>query len=90
MLINCNTWAREIFVIEHTNQIEVAKMTKKILINRFQIPESLIQIRNANCNDKSEAILQLCILNNGELEIKKINKYVLNNAFNIFLDKKEL
>lgn len=83
--------AREIIVIEHIQNNETASMVKNILIKKFQLPASLIKIYGLtnNCSEKSDAIVQLCVLKNGELEIKKINRYVLKSAFNIFLDQKE-
>ena len=92
LLVNVEVWAREVIIIEHVKNESTAEVVKNILINKFQIPTQLIQVKGVldNCNDKSEAILQLCIMPNGTLEIKKINKYVLQNAFNVFLEKKDL
>ncbi len=80
--------ARDIISIEHLQNIETAILVKNILHTKFKIPEPLIKISSQNnkCSDKTDAILQLCILKNGELIIKKINKYVLKNSFNIFLE----
>ena len=82
---------RDIVVIEHIQNSETAKIVKNILINKFQLPEILIQTSSQNdaCTVHSDAILHLCILKNGELEIKKINNYILKSAFNIFFDQNE-
>jgi hypothetical protein len=89
LLISQNLSAREIILIEHLDNSEVAKIVKNILIKKFQMPDQLIQVsaQDSVCSEHTEAILQLCVLKNGELEIKKINKYVLKTAFNIFLEK---
>lgn len=83
--------AREIIIIEHIDNKETALMVKNILLRKFQLPETLIKVyaQANNCSEKSDAILQLCVLRNGELEIKKINRFVLKSSFNIFLDQKE-
>jgi hypothetical protein len=92
LLISQNLAAREIILIEHLDNSEVAKIVKNILITKFQMPDQLIQIsaQENTCSEHTEAILHLCILKNGELEIKKINRYVLKTAFNIFLDKRSI
>jgi hypothetical protein len=81
--------ARDIIIIEHIQNNETAQLVKKILMNKFQLPDRLITInlKTETCSIQNEAILHLCVLKNGELEIKKINKYVLKTAFNVFLDE---
>jgi hypothetical protein len=83
--------ARELIIIEHIKNIKDALLAKNILINKFHLPEILIKVNSETqaCTKKSDSILQLCILENGEFEIKNINKYVLKSSFNIFFDQKE-
>lgn len=85
------TWGREIIIIEHIQNNETASMLKNILVTKFQLPEALIKIRSQvdACSIQTDAILHLCVQKDGELEIKKINKYVLKSAFNIFFDLNE-
>jgi hypothetical protein len=92
LFIVSSAWCRDIILIEHIENQETAKLVKKILITKFQIPEKLIQttgIKN-QCSIQTEAILHLCILKDGELEIKKMNKYILSRSFNIFINQSEL
>jgi hypothetical protein len=37
----------------------------------------------------SDAIMQLCLKKNGEMEIVKINKFVVENTFRVFLEAEE-
>jgi hypothetical protein len=92
LLRNSCAQARDVVVIEYIKNIESALVTKKILINTFQFPDHFIHIykQETSCSNKTSAIVQLCILENGELEIRKINQYVLKNSFGIFLDKNEM
>lgn len=84
-------FSRDVILIEHIDNQDTANLVKQILTNKFQIPKNLIKIygQESKCTEKTDAILQLCILRNSELEIKKIDRYVLNTAFNIFLEQKE-
>jgi hypothetical protein len=85
------TYAREIIVIEHIQNDVTAKMVKNILIKKFQLPERLIRINSRlnTCSIQSDAILHLCVQKSGEMEIIKINTYVLKSAFNVFLNQQE-
>jgi hypothetical protein len=90
-LLSQTVWSRDIIVIDHIQNNQTALLVKKILITKFQIPEKLIQINRQNlaCDESKDAILHLCVDKDGNMEIKKINKYILKNAFNVFLDQNQ-
>lgn len=85
-------FARDIILIENQASLEEGQLLKKILNKNFRLPLELITIKNINqdCENKTDAIVHLCLLKNGELEIKKINHYVVKNSLSVFADDGEI
>jgi hypothetical protein len=84
-------YSRDIILIENMATIKEGELIKKILKNKFHIPEELITLRNIStqCEISSEAIIQLCMNEEGELIIKKMNQYIVKNSLGVFLNQTE-
>lgn len=82
-------FAREIVLIENQASLNEGQLLKSILIKRFHIPKELITLKNSSlpCENKTEAIIHLCLESNGELLIKKINRYVVQNSLGVFFNQ---
>jgi len=80
--------ARDVVLVESLAGLESGLMVKKILMNKFQFPEKLITLKiiKTGCEAKSDAIVHLCLLSSGELEILKMNEFVVKNSFGIFMN----
>ena len=83
--------AREVILLENLDTDETGNLVIKILEEKFNIPRSLITYKkpNSNCTKKSEAILQLCLKPHAELEIVKIDRFVMENSFDAFFQEGE-
>lgn len=91
LLGGCEVKSREVILIENIGADEVGKLLESILIKKFNLPRELISLRNKSlhCSVNKDAIIHLCLLANGELEIKKINHYVVKNSLGVFLNQAE-
>lgn len=81
--------ARDVILIENKANREEGILLKSILVKKFHLPHELIVLKNitTDCEARSEAIIHLCLLQNGELEVKKINQYVVKNSLGVFLNQ---
>lgn len=89
LLLSSSLMAREIILIENHASSEEGLMLKNILIKKFHLPKELITLKNTNleCIGKTDAIIHLCLLSSGELQIKKMNRYVVGNSLGVFLNQ---
>lgn len=89
----CSTkvFSRDVILIENQGSEESGQMLLKIIQNKFNIPRKLIAYRSVkkDCMKTSEAIMQLCLKADGEMDIVKINKFVVENTFRVFLESEE-
>jgi hypothetical protein len=78
--------AREVILLENLSNEESGKMVIKILEEKFNVPLKLITYKrpNGKCTEKSEAILQLCLKADGELDIVKVDRFIMENSFSAF------
>lgn len=84
-------FARDIILVENKASAEEGKLLMKILQEKFNVPKKLISYREPKeeCAHTSEAIMQLCLKENGELEIVRLNKLVMQRAFGVFSETGE-
>ena len=90
-IYSINTFARDIILVENLASKDSGELLLKILEEKFNIPKQLIIYKEhiSECSKKSEAILQLCMQANGDLDIVKINRFVIENSLSVFFDKGE-
>lgn len=83
--------SREIVLIENRATHEEGLMLRKILETKFQFPRKLITLKNvsSSCDQKSEAIVHLCLMPDGELKVLKMNQFVVKNSFGIFMNQEK-
>jgi hypothetical protein len=83
--------ARDIILLENLATHSEGQVVLKIIQNKFNIPRRLITYRNVNneCTKNSEAIMQLCVKNDGTLEVVKVNKFAVENSLRVFLEMGE-
>jgi hypothetical protein len=84
-----SVFARDVILIESLAGQEQGLLLRKILTGKFQFPEKLITLRiiTTGCETKSDAIVHLCLLPSGDLQVLKMNEYVVKNSFGIFLNR---
>ncbi|MBC7714891.1 MAG: hypothetical protein H7177_16205 [Rhizobacter sp.] len=89
-LLTTTTHARDIILVENLGTQESGQTLLKILQKKFNIPRKLIHYMNKQtCEKNSDAIMQLCLKADGEMEIVKINKYVMEQTMGVFLESEE-
>ena len=90
-LISSKLHAREVILIENLSSPAEGELVRTILIKKFHLPKELITLKNDehDCQQKSEAIVHLCLNADGNLEIKKMNQYVVKNSLGVFLNQDE-
>lgn len=83
--------ARDIILLENMASHAEGQVVLKLIQNKFNIPRRLITYRNVNneCTKNSEAIMQLCVKNDGTLEVVKVNKFAVENSLRVFLEMGE-
>ena len=89
LLICPRLFSREIILIENQATTSEGELLKSILTKKFHLPSELITLKNTDqtCEQKSEAIIHLCLTVNGELMVKKMNQYVVKNSLGVFLNQ---
>jgi hypothetical protein len=89
-LITNITHARDVILIENLSTEDSGTLLLKILEEKFNIPKQLIAYRRQlTCSKNSEAIIQLCMRADGELDIIKMDKFIVQNSLSVFFDKGE-
>ena len=77
--------AQAMILIEHNEKIGAAKYIAGILAHRYQIPKTLIELKNGSCvGNKTKKIAHLCIKKDGELIIKDINNNIIRESLSVF------
>ena len=91
LLVGQESKSREVILIENMGTEEIGKILETILIKKFNLPRELISLRNKSlhCSVNKDAIIHLCLSANGELEVRKINQYVVKNSLGVFLNQHE-
>ena len=86
LLSSIGAYSRDIILIENLASPEEGQLLLKIIHEKFNIPKKLITYREikSECIKTSDAIMQLCLNANGEMDIVKINKIVIAETFRIF------
>ncbi len=91
-ILTSHSYARDIILVENQASAEEGKLLMKILQEKFNIPIKLITYKQPEngCAYKSDAIMHLCMKKDGELEIVKLNRQVVERAFGVFRETEEL
>lgn len=79
--------ARDVILLENLATEKEGELVMQILQKKFNLPRQLITYKNRkSCTQSSEAIMHLCLKTNGELEIVRMNKYVVEETLSVFLE----
>ncbi|MBC7429831.1 MAG: hypothetical protein H7336_14550 [Bacteriovorax sp.] len=83
-------FARDIILVENLATPFEGEALLKILQTKFNIPRKIIHyVKKQSCEKNSDAIMQLCLKANGEMEIIKMNQYVMEQTMGVFLEAEE-
>lgn len=82
---------RDVILVENLANKESGELLLKVLEEKFNIPKQLITYKSevTECMQKTEAILQLCMRADGELDIVKIDRFIVQNSLSVFFEKGE-
>ena len=85
-LFSQTTHARDLIVLENLGKDENAKLVLKILKEKFHIPETLVTYKKSSesCKVHPESIMHFCLKENAELEVLKVNRYIVENSLKSF------
>lgn len=79
--------ARDIILIENSASPNEGEMLLNIMEKKFNVPLELITFKTTkNCSKSSEAIMHLCLNSRGELDVIKVNRFVMKNSFGAFFE----
>ena len=87
MIINpTHIQAREIVIIENLASRLEGETLAQLIQKRLGLPKNYISVLTgpSKCTKQREAILHICLLSNGDIEIIKKNEEVLENLKNVF------
>ena len=89
--LTANVQARDIILVQNLATSNEGAALIKILQKKFNIPRKIIHYMEVQtCDKNSDAIMQLCLKQNGEMEILKMNRYVMTQTMGVFLEAEEL
>ena len=89
-ILSGSLYARDIILIENLATQAEGEALISILQKQFSIPRRLITLKNKKvCQKNTEAIMHLCLRINSELEIVKMNKFVVEETLAAFADLEE-
>lgn len=76
------------FVISHFNDQLLARTSKKVLVEKFNIPEGLIEtkITSHPCSYKTRAVVHICIENHS-IRISEFKAFDFHAGYRVFLEK---
>lgn len=89
-ILTSSLYARDVILIENLASQAEGEALVGILQKQFSIPRRLITLKNKKvCQKNTEAIMHLCLRVNSELEIVKMNKFVVEETLAAFADLEE-
>lgn len=88
LTLSASALSRDIILVENLASKEEGQLLVRIMETKFNIPKNLVtyQIKK-QCSGKTEAIMHLCLKEDGELEIIKVNRFVVKNSLSAFFDE---
>ena len=83
--ISFNTWSAPIQIF-HENVLDRAHIVQNIFIQRYQIPQELMEKKETeNCEGlQSRGNLDLCLKKNGDLLVVSVNRRFVTESLKIF------
>jgi len=86
--LSTSVFSRDIILVENLASKEEGQLLMNIIGRKFKIPKNLVSYKiEKSCSQKTEAIMHLCLKENGELEIMKVNRFVVKNSLSAFYDE---
>lgn len=87
------TFARDIIIINIKKDSNLGPVVFKVLTQKFNFPREFIQLRprNNECQKETinqESVIHLCINDQEEIIILKVNKFALENTLIEFINLK--
>lgn len=80
--------ARDIILIENLATSEEAALLIKIITEKFHIPRNMISLKTPlQCSKPNEAIMHLCLKQDGVLDVMQVNRFVVKNSLSAFYDE---
>lgn len=81
-----SAWARDIIIITYGIQKDKALLVERLLKEEMKIPDRLIRRRRQRkpCQKSLDAILQICLKDDGEMSFPVAKKDVVTQSFNVF------
>ena len=74
-MVSLQAKARDIVLIENLSDATQGQVLISILTKKYHLPQAFLTYKERQeCSQSSEAVLQICILKNGELEVVKEKK----------------
>lgn len=89
-LLMSSVCAREIITIHHPKELtEDAKFVSLTLQRQMALPESFIHLDSSPCQESEYNVATICILDNGEVEVKQIKVALMQKMLRAFGDINE-
>lgn len=86
--LSYDAFSRDIILVENLASKEEGQMLMNIMARKFKIPKNIVSYQTPKqCSNKSEAIMHLCLKESGELEIIKVNRFVVKNSLSAFYEE---
>lgn len=87
MLVSECSFARDIILVENEASLSEGQMLLQIMEKKFNVPKTLVTYQPIKtCSRPTDAIMHLCLKADGNLEILKVNRFVMKNSFGAFFE----
>lgn len=85
LLLISNVYARDLITIHHSaEQAKDAMFVAQTLQHQLALPESFIQLETTPCQISEFNVATVCILENGEVEVKQVKVEVMQRMLKAF------
>lgn len=83
-----NLFASSPILITHDDRYKKAELINEIMTEKIGIPQNLIEVSNTAlpCIIRDEAVVHLCIDEDGDVKLRNYDRKTVTEAFSVFLD----
>lgn len=75
--------ARDIIIIRYDQQKQIAQKIKVMIVDKIGVPDNLVTLQKSQkpCEKQNGAIMQICLTNDGNMNIPVYRRRIMQKAF---------
>jgi hypothetical protein len=85
-IFSLGAFARDVIIVTYNGQLDTALLIQKILIEKIHIPTRLVRLEQTSspCEIMNDPLVQICVNENGDMDIRKKTNNPLGQTFGVF------